>query len=810
MFLRILKNCLYGSFLAAALSGPAAAGLYYDTLESLPDVNELRNVTFEIPMKIYTADHKLIGEFGESKRIPVSLEEIPEKLRQAFIAIEDSRFYEHSGIDPVGIMRAIAVAFSSSENIQGASTITQQLARNFFLSRERTLQRKLREIFISLRIEQILTKDEILELYLNKIALGHRSFGVAAAANTYYGKELKDLTLAEMATIAGLPKAPSTLNPISHPERSKERRHLVLRRMLELGYITKDEFDEADSAPYKAEFHSSPLEAYAPYVAEKARLFALEKYGEKAYTDGLEIYTSVHSNIQEAAHYAVFKGVTAYDTRHGWRGPADTVTDLGITPSGARTLLRKYDLYHYIHPAIVTLVDDENQSASLFSRSGPLQLAWDGMKWARVFKSDRRQGDAPKMPSEILKLGDIIYFYQDEEGHTILTQLPDVEASLIALNPRDGGIEALVGGYDFAKSKFDRTTQSRRQTGSNFKPFLYSAALARGISINSIFVDAPIKTWDSGSQTWWEPKNSPDRYEGTMTLREALAKSKNVVSIRLIRQIGVHHAVEHVKKFGFDVPRYQQVEAMALGSVECTPLELVRGYSVFANGGYRLEPYLVERIVRNGEVLYSHPIFNADPAAPETLLNDTALKNSSGEIIEISDGQPLQVLTHAHAYIVADLMHSVIYGGKGLSGSFWGTGSRAGTTTKRTDLYGKTGTTNNVHDAWFSGFNSNIVATAWMGFDTDRDLGWSRTQGPEGGAYSALPIWAEFIKTAQKDVPEALLVKPEEVKSCTNEGISDLCLAGSSAIKEGESTFQQSSKPHGDLDTSNIKTDEIF
>lgn len=807
---RIIKTVFWGGLICMAICGAAVSAFYYETLGSLPNVAELKEVSFETPMKIYTADKKLIGEYGESKRIPVKLSEIPLKMQQAFLAIEDSRFYEHSGIDPIGIMRAVIVAITNAEASQGASTITQQVARNFFLSREKTIQRKIREIFISLRIEQVLTKEEILELYLNKIALGHRSYGVAAAAQTYYGKDLKSLTLAEIATIAGLPKAPSTLNPISYPKRSKARRHLVLLRMKSLGFITEDEFKEADNAPYKTYFHGAPLEAYAPFVAENARQFAIEKYGESAYTDGIEIYTTVNSKVQEAAHYAVFKGVNNYDRRHGYRGAftnVNKVEGFENKPEKIKDLLRKYDKYHFISPALVTNINDKNKTVSIFDDKGEnLTITWDGLKWAAPFKNDNRQGPSPKKPSDILKVGDFIYFYKDEKNVLQLSELPQAEGLLIALNPHDGKVEALVGGYDFALSKFDRTTQAKRQTGSNFKPFLYSSAVASGININSAIYDEPLRTWDPGSRTWWSPKNTPNRYDGIMTLREGLARSKNVVSIRLIRQIGVKNVVEHVKKFGFDVPRSQQVESMALGSVEVTPLDLATGYATFANGGYKVEPYYVDSIYKDDQQIYAYKPKVADPNAKNRVINAIELKYDD-EVLPDDNLAP-QVLSHEHAYIVADMLRSVIYGGNGIQGPYYGTGGRAAAITGRRDLHGKTGTTNDVHDAWFSGFNSNLVATAWMGFDTNRDLGHSRIS-PEGGAYTALPIWAEFFKQAQKGKSEANLIKPQGINYCiSTQGNEDLCLTGGSNLEDEEHDDDTPSQT--EIDTSNITDDNIF
>lgn len=814
MFLKALKVCIWSGLFTAGLCGGAVAGMYYHTLGVLPDVDELKQVTFETPMQIYTRDGRLIGEFGEHKRIPVAIEDIPLKLQQAFLAIEDTRFYEHSGIDPIGILRAALVALSNAQATQGASTITQQVARNFFLSRDKTIERKLKEIFIAWRMEQVLTKDEILELYLNKIALGHRSYGVAAAAQTYYGKDLKDLTIAEMATIAGLPKAPSTLNPISHPERAKARRHLVLGRMLDLGYITEEEYKTADAAPAKTYYHAAPLDVNAPYVAEEARKFVIDKFGESAYVDGIKVYTTVDSRLQDYANYAVFKGVTDYDTRHGYRGPAANIHDLKdftITVDNVQDLLQEYDDYLYAHPALVTAVNDADKTIRVFKKDGrEYFLPWESISWARAFKSDRNQGPAPKLPSEIFKEGDIIYTYMTEKGQEMLTQLPEVGAALISINPYDGAIAAMVGGYDFALSKLNRALQAKRQTGSNFKPFLYSAAVAKGIAVNSPFWDLPIKTWDPGSQTWWQPTNSPNRFDGIMTLREGLAKSKNAVSIRLIRQVGVPEFTEHLKKFNIDVPRHQQSEAMALGSVELTPLQTVTSYAAFLNGGFLLEPYLIDKVYKGDELIYAAEPKYADPKAPDTVENGVPLIYKDG--IEPDPQAAKQILSHGHAFIMADMLSSVIYGGQGIQGRFWGTGSRAASYTGRDDLHGKTGTTNDVHDAWFTGFNANLIATAWMGFDNERDLGYSRTKGPEGGAYSALPIFTEYFKRAQPadSVPSAPITKPADVYRAANSyGLYDYVLPGSSTVQDSQDGGAAQVENTG-TDSSSVSENEIF
>ena len=969
--LRYAKIAFWAGLFCCATSGGVVAAAYYSTLEELPDVAELKHVSFETPMKIYTQDGKLIGEFGEHKRIPVSLEQIPLKMQQAFLAIEDTRFYEHTGVDPIGILRAAVVAATSGRAAQGASTITQQVARNFFLTRDKTIERKIKEVFIAWRMEQVLTKDEILELYLNKIALGHRSYGVVAAAQTYYGKSLDELTLAEIATIAGLPKAPSTLNPITNPQRAKERRHLVLSRMLTLGYITPEEFKAADEAPSKAYFHSTPLEAYAPYVAEEVRQAVLSKYGPNAYTRGFKIYTTVDSNYQNFAHDSLFSALTAYDVRHGYRGPLFNLYDgtRGIRGSakvptekngvGANAnngvimtarqqiideltankhkvdypavvaqveamdlfahdqkaqealhlnydaildLIRKEDKYDQIEPALVLTVDDANKEATILTATGEQkQLTWEGMSWARAFKSDRNQGEMPTIPSEFLLKGDLIFTYDQEvtnkqkqqtgdlaETYTVttLTQLPDVEGALIALDPHTGAVRAMCGGYDFEKSKFNRATQLLRQTGSNFKPFIYSSAIAYGMALNSVIPDVPIKTWDVGSQTWWEPTNSPNRFDGPMTLREGLARSKNSISIRTIRHVGVENAVEHLRKFDIYIPKFQQSESMALGSVELTPLQVATAYSSFANGGYKLTPYLIDRIeLEDGTLLYqAHPRI-ADPSAPDTVQNDIQLTylssftpseldvarqahvneskvehplmteifpygipgysaktyNEAGELVtpdvevpanidqqgfyvtgpQLSQAmladldslaQPThpapQILSHGHAYLMSSLMTSTIYGGYNLEGErYWGTGYRSSTITGRKDLHGKTGTTNNVHDAWFSGFNNNLVVTTWVGFDNDRDLGYARGMGSESGSATAQPVFAYFFRDAQKDVEETEIPRPAGLVITKNRGIVEPALPGMFVVDEAAAA--QSVKNTG-IDSSTVEDGDIF
>ncbi|OYD25410.1 penicillin-binding protein 1A [Oceanimonas baumannii] len=731
------------------LSGMVALFVLYQQISAdLPDVSALKEVRLETPMRIYSQDNELISQYGEQRRTPVAIHNMPQQLIDAFLATEDARFYEHPGIDPVGIVRAAMVWFTTGEKRQGASTITQQVARNFFLSREKTIVRKVKEIFLALHIEKQLSKDEILELYLNKIPLGHRSHGVGAAAQVYYGKDLPELTLAEMAMIAGLPKAPSILNPISHPRRAEERRAVVLGRMLETGKITRAQYDDAMAAPVKARYHGAEITLSAPYLAEMAHQFALNMFGEEAYIRGLNIYTTVHADEQQAANEALINGLLSYDLRHGYRGPVATLWQ-GENAWGSEQIEQHLDeqpRYWPLEPAVVLKVNERNATVFIKDK-GETELSWDGLKWARAYIADNRQGRAPKRASEILNAGEQIWV-RPQEDSWMLGQLPDINGALVALEPQTGAVTALTGGFNFTLNKFNRVDQAERQMGSNIKPFIYSTALDQGFTLASLVNDAPINHWDAGSGSSWKPRNSPNVYDGPIRVREGLARSKNVVSIRLLRDSGIANAMQRLNDFGFDTDQIPATESLALGSPSATPLQMAAGYAAFANGGNRVSPFVVERIEdANGLVLYQ--------AAPEQQ----------------------RIISEENAFLISSALGSAIQGGTTAGRRWNGTGWRAGRALGRRDIGGKTGTTNDSRDAWFSGFNPNRVATAWVGFDDfgrplgrtayHPNLGRDQMAGGEFGGKTALPIWTDYMKVALSHFPEQKRTVPAGMVSAT-------------------------------------------
>ncbi len=755
---RIIWFCLFiGSIFTAG-----GCLFYYHTSKYLPDVETLRNVSMETPLRIYSADNLLIAEFGEQRRIPLSIDDIPQQLKNAFLAIEDARFYDHFGIDPIGITRAAYVSILKGSKTQGASTITQQVARNFYLSNEKTYTRKIKEIFLAWKIEQTLTKDEIFELYLNKIALGHHAFGVAAAAFVYFGKTVNELTLGEMAIIAGLPKAPSTLNPISHPKRAKERRHLVLGRMLELNMITKEEYDKADNEPIKARYHTAKLELNAPYVAESIRQKLESTYGERIYTDGFRAYATITAKNQAAANKALYDGIITYDIRHGYHKP-ENLGNIDLNNAlELDKILSKKTTFEFITPGIVTSLNTKDNSANVYlKQQGLISIPWKNIKWARLFKNDSYQGAYPKKVTDVLKEADLIYVELTSDNTYALRQIPQVQAALISLNAQTGDILAMCGGFSFKQSHFNRVEQAKRQAGSNFKPFLYSAALADGYSLATLMLDDRISIWNAGAKQNWTPKNSPNVYEGYMPLRQALAKSKNVVSVRLVRALGIDKFVTHLEKFGFAISRYQRNDSLALGAYETTPLELVTAYATFANGGFKIEPNIIKKVTvgtdDNEELIFESYPAKACPNCPDAVEN-TITPTPISQVYQRNQENNIapQILSHSNSFLIANTLKSAIFGGVGPNGKYWGTGGRAASL-NRSDIAGKTGTTNQSRDAWFSGFNGNIVTTVWMGFDNfTRPLG----RGESGGR-SSLPIWINYMKEALKDEPLAP-IKPDD------------------------------------------------
>ncbi|WP_180706044.1 penicillin-binding protein 1A [Psychromonas sp. CD1] len=781
-----LKRLFFTFILFTVLGIITVAGIYYSVKNDLPDVASIQNIKLQVPMKVYSIDGELISQFGEKRRIPLTIDKVPKQLINAFIATEDNRFYQHFGIDPIGIVRAAFVLISTGRAKQGASTITQQVARNFFLTREKTFIRKIKEVFIAIELEKILSKDEILMLYLNKISLGHRAYGIGAAAQVYYGKTVQELTLSEMAVIAGLPKAPSRLNPIYSPSNAKSRRNIVLRRMLEENYITENEYNDARDEPIISQYHGAEITLSAHYAAEMARIKLIELYGiDRSYHDGFNVYTTINNKFQQAANKAVILNSHAYDERHGYRGAKKSLWQAPEPVweiSKIRDYLKKQAHFADIYPAIVLKVN--TQSIEIQSQQSPKKtqlITWDGLKWARPFINDKRQGRAPKVASDIVNTGDQIWVRQTENGWA-LSQYPEVGAAFVSLNPKDGAITAMVGGFSYIQSKFNRATQAQRQIGSTIKPFIYSTALDNGYTLATLINDAPINHWTG--ETSWRPKNSPPVYDGPIRLRLALGKSKNVVSVRLVQDLGVDKVIDQLAKFGFNRDKLPRSLSLALGSASTSPLELAVGYAMIANGGHKIEPYLIERI----EDAYGNIIYQAKPkivcddcaALYQQMENtDIVAPESESKTCAISpvakDQIAPQTISPENAFLVSQLLNTAIWGGGSWrDNTGWnGTGWRAMTTLNRHDIGGKTGTTNDSKDAWFAGYLSKIVAISWVGFDNfNRNLGkasWNsnldknQISGGEFGARTALPAWNTFMLDVGLDQDEYMTPMPVDI-----------------------------------------------
>ncbi|MEN8636500.1 PBP1A family penicillin-binding protein [Pseudoalteromonas distincta] len=776
----LLKRTLQFFIICVLIGLITLISLYYYVKPDIPSVQVLKDVQLQTPMQVFTKDGLLINQFGEKRRIPVTIDEIPQTLINAFLATEDNRFYDHIGIDPIGIVRSAVVLISTGEKKQGASTITMQLARNFFLTREKAYIRKVKEIFIALHIEDVLTKDEILELYLNKIELGNRAFGIGAAAQVYYGKELKDLTLAQMAMIAGLPKAPSALNPIRNPTRAKARRNVVLGRLLTEDYITQEQYNEATSQPITAYFHGAEINLYAPYISEMVRAEMVSRYGvDKAYNSGFKIFTSVESKVQKAAQNALVNNLHNYDMRHGFRGPTDILwnpeTQPALTEQQILNKLQSVNELGTLKVAAVLSVNDKTATV-LLKNGEQTTLTWDNLKWARKYITRYRQSFAPKAATYILTPGMQIWVRQNEDSSFLLSQVPEASSAIVSLDPQDGRIKAIVGGYSFEQSQYNRAVQAKRQVGSNIKPFIYSAALEKGYTLASILNDAPINQWDKSQGVAWRPKNSPAVYNGPIRIRRALAQSKNVISVRLLRGVGLQRTADHLLKFGFQDADINRSESLALGSASITPLELARGMSTFANGGHLIEPYFISEI----QDAYGNVLFKANPALacdeePLPTLNALSIHNSDGEEEQTKKCAP-RIISKQNAFLIADAMNSAIWGGGSWAHKTgWsGTGWRAQALDRR-DISGKTGTTNDSVDTWFSGFNSNVMTSVWVGFDNpgnalgrstyNNNLDSSQISGAESGAKTAQPAWVEFMKAALEGKPEAPIEPPEGLVS---------------------------------------------
>ncbi|MBK9955283.1 MAG: penicillin-binding protein 1A [Rhodocyclaceae bacterium] len=721
-WLSVTLSILVGALLVALALGGIFLILAYPRLPSLEALTDYQP---KIPLRVYSADGYLIGEFGEERRHVVRVQDIPVRLKQAILAAEDERFYQHSGVDTLGILRAAYSNLASGGKRQGASTITMQVARNFFLSSEKTLTRKLYEALLSFKIEHNLSKDEILQLYVNQIYLGQRAYGFAAAAQAYFGKPLGDITTAEAAMLAGLPKAPSLYNPVANPKRARIRQQYVLRRMRELGFVSSEDFTLAEAEELRIKHDVNDFGMHADHVAEMARQIAFDRFQDDAYTIGLRVTTTIRKADQEAAYQALRRGVLDYDRRHGYRG-AEAYVDLAKARSGHEEdldeLLQDFDIAGDLQPALVLAADSGLVRAYL--RGGEIvELQGVAIKFAARMLDQKAPANKRVRPGAVIRLA------KDAKQGWQIAQLPEVEAALVAASPRDGAVRALVGGFDFGRNKFNHVTQAWRQPGSSFKPFIYSAALEKGYHPASVIPDEPISisAEETGSQAW-EPKNYDGKYEGPMTLRTGLAKSKNMVSIRLLRSIGTHYAQDYAVRFGFDADKHPPYLTLALGAGSVTPWQQLAAYAVFANGGYKIEPYVVKEItdVKGNLLAAAKPV-------------------SAGD-------ERLRVIDPRNAYLLDSMMHDVVRRG---------TATRANVL-RRGDLAGKTGTTNDYVDAWFCGYQPTVVAIAWIGFDQPKRMG----NGETGGA-AALPMWIGYMQQALKGVPESFMEKPDGLTPIT-------------------------------------------
>jgi penicillin-binding protein 1A len=764
--LYLLSMLLTGTIVA----GVVAALVYIRIEPQLPSISTLREVQLQEPLRIYSADHRLIAEFGEKRRTPVQIADVPPLLVRAFLAAEDDRFFEHSGIDVPGLIHAAIDLARTGQKKRGASTITMQVARNYFLSSEKTYLRKLTEILLAFRIEHSLSKNEILELYFNKIFLGHRAYGIQAAAQVYYGKNISELTLAEAAMIASLPKAPSRVNPISDPQGAKYRRDYVLDRMLQLGYIDTSMHDAAVAEVDMAELHTVPVELEAPYVAEMVRSEMVDRYGPDAYITGLEVVTTINSLDQQTANTALRADLLDYSKRHGYRG-AEAHHDIGnLAPAERVGLLAPHPEIGGLRAGLVTAVG-ERQVTVLMRDGSELELDWEALSWARPYRSVNSQGAAPKQAGDIVKVGDVIRIQTLANGKHELSQLPGVEGAMVSMVPDDGAVLALVGGFDFQLSKFNRVTQARRQPGSSFKPIIYSAALEKGFTPASMINDAPVVFDDPKLESTWRPENYSGQFYGPTRLREALYRSRNLVSIRVLRAIGASYAAAYAERFGFQADQLPHDLTLALGSASVTPFQMVRAYAVLANGGFLVNPYFIREIKdTSGNALFTASPVVACRECPETTVPETTPGPATPEAPVGPDGvvtaapavaatpdvaaateaqAPVhapRVVTARNVWLMTSMMRDVIQRGTGVKARVLG----------RSDLAGKTGTTNDQMDGWFSGFNHAIVTTAWTGYDKLEPLGRGET-----GGNSALPMWIDYMRVALKGVPEQHRELPE-------------------------------------------------
>ncbi|RRJ83151.1 penicillin-binding protein 1A [Aestuariirhabdus litorea] len=764
--LRLARLLCWATFLLICGSVLIFASAYLYLSPGLPTVESLKDVRLQTPLRIYTSDSKLIAEFGEKRRTPLHFQQIPSAMIQAVLSAEDDRFYEHHGVDIRGLLRAAAQLIQSGQIQSGGSTITMQVAKNFFLSNKRVFSRKFNEILLALDIESELTKEQILELYLNKIYLGNRAYGIEAAAQVYYGQPIEQLSLAQLAMIAGLPKAPSRYNPIVNPQRAIIRRNWILGRMLELGHIDQSAHDAAVTEPVTASYHGLQNEVDAPYIAEMVRADLLERYGSDIYTDGYRVITTIDSSLQQAATRATQQGLMEYDRRHGYRGPESQLPltdDNALEP--ALDSLKATPAVGPLLPALV--IRTEGQQAEVMLRDGVATIPWEGLAWARRYIDVNTLGEKPEQASDVVTRGDLVRVERQADGSYWLAQQPVVQGALVSFRPDDGALLALVGGFNFHSSKFNRATQAEREVGSNIKPFIYSAALENGFTAASIINDAPVVFEDQSLEDTWRPQNDSGRFYGPTRLRTALYNSRNLVSIRLLQEIGIAKARAYVQRFGFDPERLPKDLSLALGSATMPPYDLAAGYMAIANGGYRVIPHFIQRIDLLDETRFEmqpHRVCRSECtpeaetaslsalAAPAPLDTATPLASEAASMeIEQASITPIpaqRIMDERVNYIMTTMLRDVIQSGTGRRARALG----------RKDIGGKTGTTNDQKDAWFSGFNPEVHTTVWVGFDQPVTLG-----RREYGGTAALPIWVDYMTQALKETPEQPLAQPEGI-----------------------------------------------
>ena len=756
--LRITIWCIIDICILAAI---AIAILVIHIESELPNVSVLKDVQMQVPLRVYSSDGKLIAEFGEKRRMPVPYEQIPPQLVNAVLATEDQRFFEHPGVDVRGLLRAAFELALTGKKKQGGSTITMQVARNFFLSPKKTYTRKIKEILLAIKIDQQLSKQKILDLYLNKIYFGNRAYGVAAAAQVYYGKPLDKLTIPEIAMIAGLPKAPSGLNPITHPVRAKDRRDHVLSRMYENKFIDEATYQQAIKTPLTATYHELPIDNDAPYVAEMVRNAMVSQFGaELAYTSGYNVYTTIDTHLQDIANQSLDDALLAYDQRHGYRGPIKNLGQPSDTTKQAWIkLIDKLPTAGPLEPGVVTNIADKSFDV-LLQNGKTISVDWQGLKWARKKVGSHYLGPHVTRASDVVRPGDVIYVRPLKDNLWQLAQIPQAQAAIVSLRPKDGAILALDGGFDYYLSKFNRVTQAKRQPGSSFKPFVYAAALNKGFTLATMINDAPIVV-DSPDGTLWRPQNSSKKFYGPTRLRVALIKSRNLVSVRLLQMIGVDYTIDYLQHFGFIPSQLPKAFSLALGTASLTPLEMATGYAIFANGGYKVKPYFIDHIVdSNNNVVYqSEPGVACEQCIVQA--NQAQWQNPDQEWQNPDEAQLFQHDAQANAiptniaplaispqiaYLMTSAMQDVITAGTG----------RKALSLKRPDIAGKTGTTNDQKDAWFAGFNSDLATITWVGYDQPKSL-------HEYGAQAALPMWIDFMKEALKGKPEHSMPEPPDL-----------------------------------------------